>query len=110
MVVGQDAGPPPDERAAGNRILSICQFKPRFVTLPNSDHPTIPGTLELVGTVTTWLREILMASSRMGSRPAAASIEERNTASVLLMEAADVPKYNWSISNTGEEITVNADR
>ena len=90
--------------------MSICRFKPRFVTLPNSDHPTIPGTLELVGTVTTWLREILMASSRMGSRPAAASIEERNVASALLMEAADVPKYNWTISATGEEITVTADR
>ena len=87
-----------------------CQFKHRFVTLPNSDHLTLPGTLELVGTVTTWLREILTASSRLGSRPAAASIEERNAASALLMEAADVPKYNWSISNTGEEITVNADR
>jgi len=82
----------------------------RFVTLPNSDHPTIPGTLELVGTVTTWLREILMASSRLGSRPAAGSIEERNAASELLMEAADVPKYNWTISATGEEITVTADR
>ena len=111
MVVGPDAGAPPDEQAAaGNRILSTCQLKPRFVTLPNSDHPTIPGTLELVGTVTTWLREILTASSRLGSRPAAASIEERNTASGLLMEAADVPKYNWTISASGEEITVMADR
>ena len=26
------------------------------------------------------------------------------------MEAADVPQYNWTISATGEEITVMADR
>ena len=88
----------------------LCQFNPRFVTLPNSDHPTIPGTLELVGTVTTWLREILMASSRLGVRPAAATIEERNAASSMLMEAADIPKYTWSISLSGEVITVTADR
>ena len=51
-----------------------------------------------------------MASSRLGSRPAAASIEERNAAATLLMEAADIPKYNWTISPTGEKITVTADR
>ena len=78
--------------------------------MPNSDHPTIPGTLELIGAVTTWLREILLASSILGTRPAATSIEERNAGSSLLAEAADVPKYNWTISSTGEEITVTADR
>ena len=78
--------------------------------MPNSDHPTIPGTLELIGAVTTWLREILLASSILGTRPAATTIEERNAGSSLLAEAADVPKYTWTISPTGEEITVTADR
>ena len=78
--------------------------------MPNSDHPTIPGTLELIGAVTTWLREILLASSMLGTRPAATTIEERNAGSSLLAGAADVPKYNWTISSTGEEITVTADR
>merc|ERR1711962_525996 len=82
----------------------------RFVTLPNSDHPTIPGTLELIGAVTTWSREILLASSILGTRPAATTIEERNAGSALLAEAADVPMYNWTISPTGEEITVTAER
>ena len=82
----------------------------RWIALPFSDHTTIPGTIELLGAVNTWLREILGASGRLGPRPAATTIEERNEASVRLVEAADLPVYNWTISSTGEEITVMADR
>ena len=82
----------------------------RFITLPFSEHTTIPGTLELLGAINTWLREILGANARLGPRPAPLSIAERNEDSARLMEAADVPQYNWTISATGEEITVMADR
>lgn len=53
---------------------------------------------------------MLGASGRLGPRPAATTIQERNEASVRLVEAADLPVYNWTISSTGEEITVMADR
>jgi len=82
----------------------------RFITLPFSDHTTIPGTIEVLGAVNTWLREMLGASGRLGPRPAATTIQERNEASVRLVEAADLPVYNWTISSTGETITVMADR
>ena len=82
----------------------------RFITLPNADHITLPSTLELAASVTTWLRSMLLASSKLGPRPAALTIEERNEGSVKLMEAANLPAYNWTISSTGEEITVMADR
>jgi len=86
------------------------QLMNRFITLPNADHITLPSTLELAASVTTWLRSMLLASSKLGPRPAAHTIEERNQGSVKLMEAANVPAYNWTISSTGEEITVMADR
>jgi len=90
--------------------MPLYQQMNRFITLPFSEHTTIPGTLELLGAINTWLREILGANARLGSRPAPLSIEERNEDSARLMEAADVPQYNWTISATGEEITVMADR
>ena len=86
------------------------RFSARFITLPNADHITLPSTLELAASVTTWLRSMLLASSKLGPRPAALTIEERNQGSVKLMEAANLPAYNWTISSTGEEITVMADR
>ena len=90
--------------------MPLYQQMNRFITLPFSEHTTIPGTLELLGALNTWLREILGANARLGPRPAPLSIEERNEDSVRLMEAADVPQYNWTMSATGEEITVMADR
>ena len=105
--MGRDATLPADEQ--------VCLGPPippssRFITLPFSEHTTLPGTLELLGAINTWLREILGANARLGPRPAPLSIEERNEDSARLMEAADVPQYNWTISATGEEITVTADR
>ena len=82
----------------------------RFITLPFSEHTTIPGTLELLGAINTWLREMLTASAKLGTRPAPTSMEERDEVSARLMEAASVPEYNWTISETGEEIIVMADR
>ena len=107
VLVGRDATLPADEQ--------VCLGPPippssRFITLPFSEHTTLPGTLELLGAINTWLREILGANARLGPRPAPLSIEERNEDSARLMEAADVPQYNWTISATGEEITVTADR
>ena len=59
----------------------------RFITLPFSEHTTIPGTLELLGAINTWLREILGANARLGPRPAPLSIEERNEDSARLVDS-----------------------
>merc|ERR1712130_1066230 len=77
--------------------MPLYQQMNRFITLPFSEHTTIPGTLELLGAINTWLREILGANARLGPRPAPLSIAERNEDSARLMEAADVPQYNWTI-------------
>merc|ERR1711872_969098 len=90
--------------------MPLYQQMNRFITLPFSEHTTIPGTLELLGAINTWLREMLTASAKLGTRPAPTSMEERNEDSARLMEAASVPVYNWTISETGEEIIVMADR
>jgi len=90
--------------------MPLYQQMNRFITLPFSEHTTIPGTLELLGAINTWLREMLTASAKLGTRPAPTSMEERDEVSARLMEAASVPVYNWTISETGEEIIVMADR
>lgn len=83
---------------------------PRYLTLPNAEHATVTGILELLPAVNTWLREILRTNARLGTRPASATIEERNEASLDFVAAMDLPGYNWTISESGEDITVMADR
>jgi hypothetical protein len=90
--------------------MPMYQELNRFITLPTSDHTTVPGTLELLGSINTWLRELLTASRRLGPRPAPRSLADRTAASLQLLAAADLPHYNWTISPSGEEITVQADR
>ena len=36
-----------------------------FVLLPNAEHRTVPGTLELLPVVNTWVRRILAAHSEL---------------------------------------------
>jgi len=86
------------------------QLLNRFLTLPNSDHSTDIAILQLWPAMTTWIREILRGNSALGLREAAKTIEERNLNSLKLMEATQVPQYNWTISESGEEIIVMADR
>jgi len=90
--------------------MPMYQEMNRFLTLPNGEHTTATAILELLPAVNTWVRSMLDGSKRLGPRPAPTSIEERNTESLKLMRAAQVPRYNWSISASGEEITVMADR
>ena len=72
--------------------LCLCMYPfplhmVRFITLPFSEHTTIPGTLELLGAINTWLREILGANARLGPRPAPLNIEERNEDSARLVDS-----------------------
>ena len=87
-----DAGLPADEQVAP----SLETPHLRWIALPFSDHTTIPGTIELLGAVNTWLREILGASGRLGPRPAATTIEERKS-SVSFSESASSSAIRFSV-------------
>ena len=84
VLVGQDASLPGDEQVC---LYPSPLHMVRFITLPFSEHTTIPGTLELLGAINTWLREILGANARLGPRPAPLSIEERNEDSARLVDS-----------------------
>jgi len=86
----------------------------KFITMPNAEHATIPGTLELLPAVNTWVKQILRANNILkkrygGTRPEVKTIEERNTASVELMSVAHIPRFNWTIDSTTGDITVQSD-
>jgi len=100
----------PDDTRYWWKEMPNYQEMNRFIILPNAEHTTATGILELLPAVNTWMREILKASKVLGQRPAPKTVEERNDLSLRLIEAAQVPQYNWTISPSGEEITVMADR
>jgi len=87
----------------------------KFITLPNSEHTTVPGTLELLPAVNTWVIEILNAHNTLksmysGRRPLVKTIDERNAASIELMTISQIPHFNWTIDTTTGDITVQSDK
>ena len=61
----------------------------KFLTLPNTDHITVTGILELLPAVNTWVKELYWAHNLLkkkynGHRPTVTTIEERNAASIEL--------------------------
>ena len=86
----------------------------KFLTLPNAEHATVTGILELLPAVNTWLNEILDAHNFLkkkhnGKRPVVKTIEDRNAASVELMSVAEIPRFNWTIDTTNGDITVQSE-
>ena len=59
---------------------------------------------------TTWAREILQANANLGSMAEASkTIEERNSRSLELMEASNIPKFDWVIDPFNGDIIVQAE-
>jgi PhoPQ-activated pathogenicity-related protein len=86
----------------------------KFITLPNAEHATVTGILELLPAVNTWVNEILSAHKLLkekhnGRRPLVKTIEDRNAASIELMSAAEIPRFNWTIDTTNGDITVHSE-
>ena len=86
----------------------------KFLTLPNTDHITVTGILELLPAVNTWVKELYWAHNQLkekykGKRPPVKTIEDRNAASVELMSIAAIPRFNWTIDATNGDITVQSE-
>ena len=89
----------------------------RFVLVPNAEHSQITGILELLPAATTWARELLKSDSELRKAkygnnikvPAPNTIEERNAKSLELMDASNVPRFNWTIDSETGDITVKSE-
>ena len=87
----------------------------KFLTLPNTDHITVTGILELLPAVNTWVKELYWAHTKLkkkynGERPPVTTIEERNDASIELMSVSAIPRFNWTIDEQTGDITVQSER
>jgi len=87
----------------------------KFITLPNAEHATVTGILELLPAVNTWVNEILAAHNTLkviynGRRPLVETIEDRNAASIELMSIAEIPRFNWTIDSINGDITVKSEK
>jgi len=86
----------------------------KFITLPNTNHITITGILELLPAVNTWVKELFWANQVLkqeygGRQPLVRNIEERNKVSSELMSLASIPKFNWTIDELTGDITVQSE-
>jgi len=100
----------PDDSRYWWHQMPMHQEMNRFITLPNAEHATVTSILELLPAVNTWLRAILRGSKALGTRDPPRDFEEREHLSLRLIREAQVPEYNWTISDAGQRITVQADR
>jgi len=87
----------------------------KFITMPNSNHITVTGILELIPAVNTWVKELLSAHEILkrkhnGRRPPVTTIEDRNAASVELMAVSEIPRFNWTIDSNNGDITVQSEK
>merc|ERR1739845_60715 len=80
--------------------------------LPNAEHVTVTAILELLPSVNTYIYEVLQAKERLRQDQSflpPRTVEERSVMSVKLMEAADIPRFNWSIDSETGDITVQSE-
>jgi hypothetical protein len=90
----------------------------RYIIVPNAEHSQVTGILELLPATTTWARELLKTDleynqKKFGNnkkRYAPRTIEERTIKSLELMDASNIPRYNWTIDSESGDIIVQADR
>ena len=103
----------------------------RFILLPNTEHSMITGLLgnshvlklfyesmftEILPTVNAWMAQILAADqmrTRMkfgeGVLKPYKTIEERNVATMEMMEFSNIPKFSWDIDPDNGDITVSSE-
>jgi len=86
----------------------------KFLMLPNTEHLTATGIVELLPAASTWAREIMESHDRLsqaygGKRPIPDSIDSRNAASEELMDVSLMPKFNWTIQPVTGDILVQAE-
>ena len=60
----------------------------------------------------TYIYEVLQAKERLkeeGKFQLPRTVEERSATSVRLMEAADIPKFNWTIDSESGDISLQSE-
>ena len=67
---------------------------------------------ELLPSVNTYIYEVLQAKERLkraNTFLVPTTVEERTESSVRLMEAADIPRFGWTIDSDTGDITVQSE-